>query len=73
LEHQHHCIAALLAQPESLSFRQQPTLEDCFPASRKLYKDVQHENGPLQVCDCGDILDMAGTLVLTSGLKDALM
>ena len=49
LEIPYHRTAVLLTQPETLSFRQQPTLEDCFPASTKLYKDVQHDNGPLRV------------------------
>jgi phosphomethylpyrimidine synthase len=32
-----------------LAFRQRPVLEDCFPASSKQYKTVEHDAGPIQV------------------------
>lgn len=37
-------------QSEDLVFRQAPTFEDCFPASTKEYKTVEHNGETLQVC-----------------------
>ena len=42
------CKANLPVQGE-LNFRQNPTFEDCFPASEKCYKTVTHDGLVLRV------------------------
>lgn len=34
---------------EALTFRQSPTFDDCFPASEKCYKEVEHNGAKLQI------------------------
>lgn len=46
-----HVDEVACPQPEKLTFRQRPVFEDCFPSSTKQYKEVEHENGTLQVGD----------------------
>ena len=39
----------LTQDPEALRFRQLPTFEDCFPASEKHYREVEHNGTLLRV------------------------
>ena len=36
-------------QAEKLEFRQNPTFEDCFPSSEKVYNEVEFEGETLRV------------------------
>jgi hypothetical protein len=38
-----------LLQADKLEFRQNPTFEDCFPSSEKVYKEVEFEGETLHV------------------------
>ena len=39
----------LCPQAETLSFRQRPLLEDCFPSSSKQYKEIDHDGTVIKV------------------------
>lgn len=40
---------SLTVQADEVQFRQSPTLEDCFPGSVKMYRDVQVNDEVLKV------------------------
>lgn len=53
-------------QPETLTFKQRPVFEDCFPASSKQYKVVEHANGTLEVSTACTAAQLVGRSLLPS-------